>query len=142
MWNDEEDNNPYGSFHDHPSAGGTTDDGPPSYSYHPNEPDRHQQDPSRLASSEPAGLYRASTPGSDHSSNNEPPEFISQAAGSDDDDTNVGDEGVSASTRRGYMSRVEEILAKNSDMSILITDAGKNAESGGGYIVYTIKTGV
>jgi sorting nexin-41/42 len=40
-----------------------------------------------------------------------------------------------------YESRVEQILYENPD-PIMITDAGKNSESGGGYIVYTIKTGV
>jgi len=43
--------------------------------------------------------------------------------------------------RGGYESRVEQILYENPD-PILITYGGKNAESGGGYIVYTIQTGV
>lgn len=42
----------------------------------------------------------------------------------------------------GYESRVEQILYENPSMPILITDAGKSAESGGRYIVYTIRTGV
>src|SRR5687768_9478724 len=42
----------------------------------------------------------------------------------------------------GYDSRIEQILYENPDMSILITDAGKSLESGGRYIVYTIRTGV
>lgn len=42
----------------------------------------------------------------------------------------------------GYESRVEQILWENPSMTILITDAGKSAESGGKYIVYTIRTGV
>ncbi|KAF9875508.1 hypothetical protein CkaCkLH20_06889 [Colletotrichum karsti] len=41
----------------------------------------------------------------------------------------------------GYESRVEQILYENPSMPILITDAGKSAESGGRYIVYTIRTG-
>ncbi|TDZ30260.1 Autophagy-related protein 20 [Colletotrichum sidae] len=41
----------------------------------------------------------------------------------------------------GYESRVEQILYENPQMPILITDAGKSAESGGRYIVYTIRTG-
>jgi hypothetical protein len=41
----------------------------------------------------------------------------------------------------GYESRIEQILYENPD-PILITHAGKNSESGGGYIVYTIQTGV
>ena len=42
----------------------------------------------------------------------------------------------------GYDSRIEQILYENHDLQILITDAGKNHESGGSYIAYTIRTGV
>lgn len=42
----------------------------------------------------------------------------------------------------GYDSRVEQILYENPETPILITDAGKSLESGGKYIVYTIRTGV
>lgn len=42
----------------------------------------------------------------------------------------------------GYDSRIEQILYENPELPILITDAGKSAESGGKYIVYTIRTGV
>lgn len=42
----------------------------------------------------------------------------------------------------GYDSRIEQILYENQDLQILITDAGKNHESGGSYIAYMIRTGV
>lgn len=42
----------------------------------------------------------------------------------------------------GYSSRIEQILYENPELPILITDAGKSLESGGRYIVYTIRTGV
>lgn len=42
----------------------------------------------------------------------------------------------------GYDSRIEQILYENPDLPILITEAGKSLESGGKYIVYTIRTGV
>lgn len=42
----------------------------------------------------------------------------------------------------GYDSRIEQILYENPELPILITDAGKSMESGGKYIVYTIRTGV
>lgn len=42
----------------------------------------------------------------------------------------------------GYDSRIEQILYENPNQSILITEAGKSLESGGRYIVYTIRTGV
>lgn len=41
-----------------------------------------------------------------------------------------------------YDSRIEQILYENPEMPILITDAGKNHEGGGSFIVYTIRTGV
>lgn len=42
----------------------------------------------------------------------------------------------------GYDSRVEQMLYENPEQPILITDAGKSTESGGRYIVYTVRTGV
>jgi hypothetical protein len=42
----------------------------------------------------------------------------------------------------GYDSRIEQILYENPQLPILIVDAGKSNESGGKYIVYTIRTGV
>lgn len=42
----------------------------------------------------------------------------------------------------GYDSRIEQILYESPELPILITDAGKSLESGGRYIVYTIRTGV
>jgi hypothetical protein len=46
------------------------------------------------------------------------------------------------SKKGGYDSRVEQILYENPELPILIVDAGKSSESGGKYIVYTIRTGV
>ncbi|TGO64918.1 hypothetical protein BOTNAR_0083g00010 [Botryotinia narcissicola] len=61
-------------------------------------------------------------------------------AGSDED---YGE--ASQATRRqkkgGYDSRIEQILYENPELPILIVDAGKSSESGGKYIVYTIRTG-
>jgi hypothetical protein len=42
----------------------------------------------------------------------------------------------------GYDSRIEQLLYEYPDQPILITYAGKNLEGGGGYIAYTIRTGV
>jgi hypothetical protein len=66
------------------------------------------------------------------------------------DDTDEGsDEEYGGSTqvaprkkKGGYDSRIEQILYENPDLPILIVDAGKSVESGGKYIVYTIRTGV
>ncbi|KAI5298218.1 Sorting nexin, cytoplasm-to-vacuole targeting pathway/endosomal sorting [Ascosphaera atra] len=40
-----------------------------------------------------------------------------------------------------YRNRIQQILEDNPELPILIVDAGKNVESGGSYIVYTIRTG-
>lgn len=42
----------------------------------------------------------------------------------------------------GYDSRIEQMLYENPELPILIVDAGKSQETGGRFIVYTIKTGV
>jgi hypothetical protein len=55
------------------------------------------------------------------------------------------DEEYSTALRKrkdGYDSRIEQILCENPEFPILIVDAGKSSESGGKYIVYTIRTGV
>ena len=46
------------------------------------------------------------------------------------------------SRRDGYNSRIEQILYEHPELPIVITDAGKNIESGGNFITYTIRTGV
>ena len=82
---------------------------------------------------------------SDH--NPEPPEVDSRpqqydhSEGSSDEEYG---ETVGAPKRKkgGYDSRIEQILYENPELPILIVDAGKSAESGGKYIVYTIRTGV
>lgn len=59
------------------------------------------------------------------------------------EDEDDDDEIYQTRARTGYTSRVEQNLIENKDLGILITDAGKNHEGGsGGYIVYTIRTGV
>jgi hypothetical protein len=52
------------------------------------------------------------------------------------------DESIPRRKPGGYDSRIEQILYENPKLPILITDAGKSLESGGRYIVYTIRTGV
>ena len=92
------------------------------------------------------GFERPSTPSSDHSSPiNEPPEFVSRPRDLSDDDEEQYDQQRSGNLPKkkgGYDSRVEQILYENPDLQIIITDAGKSNESGGSYIVYTIRTGV
>jgi hypothetical protein len=81
----------------------------------------------------------------DSSPPDDPPEFISQPHNPSDEEQDETVQDRSANLRRkkgGYDSRVEQILCENEDLQIVITDAGKSQESGAGYIVYTIKTGV
>jgi hypothetical protein len=59
----------------------------------------------------------------------------------DYNDEDQGDEPVTPK-KGGYDSRVEQWLYENPGSSIIITYAGKNLEGGGGYIAYTINTGV
>ncbi|PFH56338.1 hypothetical protein XA68_16705 [Ophiocordyceps unilateralis] len=120
MWNDE-DNNPYGTSFDRR-------DSQTSSSANPMSPTSHD--------------YRTF-------------DAVHTPTGSDDDQTTFRNSAVQEdlperpaakdpSPRRkpgGYNSRIEQILYENPDMPITITDAGKSLESGGRYIVYTIRTG-
>ncbi|KAL8795295.1 MAG: hypothetical protein Q9195_002164 [Heterodermia aff. obscurata] len=122
MWNDE-DNNPYGSFDRRDSSDNA----------------HNSQHGAQI------GFERASTPTSGNSSPvNEPSEFVSRPRDlSDDDEEDYGQQNSGASLKKkgGYDSRIEQILYENPDLQIIITDAGKSHESGGSYIVYTIRTG-
>jgi hypothetical protein len=60
----------------------------------------------------------------------------------EDDDAHAHGELVPRRKPGGYDSRVEQMLYENPELPILIIEAGKSAENGGRYIVYTIKTGV
>jgi sorting nexin-41/42 len=137
MWNDE-DNNPYGSFDRRDSNSDTAAPASPptepsSYSYHQST---HAEAPGEVV-----GTERASTPTSSlDSTSNEPPDFTSNQREASDDEED--DHYKKTSQTVNYQSRIEQILYQNPDMPILITDAGKNGDSGGNYIVYTIKTGV
>ncbi|KAL9001468.1 MAG: hypothetical protein Q9169_000043 [Polycauliona sp. 2 TL-2023] len=94
----------------------------------------------------PHAALRPTTPTSGaFSPTNEPPEFVSRPRDlSDDDEDNYAQQRSGQLPRKkgGYDSRIEQILYENSDLQIVITNAGKSQESGGSYIVYTIRTGV
>lgn len=96
-----------------------------------------------------AAYDRSSSPASSRSSTHDPPEFVShpeEHCHSDDEESGgayAGDQpGQGYSRKDVYDSRIEQILHEHPELPILITDAGKNHEGGGGYIVYTIRTGV
>ncbi|KAK2069203.1 hypothetical protein P8C59_003804 [Phyllachora maydis] len=120
MWNDE-DNNPYGgSFESRDSFASSANQASPSHN------DYHQHD----------------APHTPPPTSDEPP-----CRNIDEEDS---DEEAVAETRGdlvprtkpgGYDSRIEQMLYENPEMPVLIIDAGKSTETGGRYIVYTIKTG-
>ena len=137
MWNDE-DNNPYGSFDRRDSSDATQHETRELYKADCRGTDAHMF--------LEAGFERASSPTSGNSSpTNEPPEFVSRPRDLSDDDEDTYDQQRSGTLPRkkgGYDSRIEQILYENPDLQIIITDAGKSHESGGSFIVYTIRTGV
>lgn len=70
------------------------------------------------------------------------PRAASDAATDDEMDDQAHGELVPRRKPGGYDSRIEQMLYENPELPILITEAGKSQESGGRFIVYTIKTGV
>ncbi|KAF4996874.1 hypothetical protein FGRMN_4195 [Fusarium graminum] len=121
MWNDE-DNNPYGTSFDRRDS--------QSSSVNPTSPSTRNYQPFEAPSTPTSG------------SDDERGQFDNGPRHGDSD--NDGDSAQDAGPKRkpgGYDSRIEQILYENPKLSIIITDAGKSIESGGRYIVYTIKTG-
>ncbi|OAQ70421.2 sorting nexin-41 [Pochonia chlamydosporia 170] len=124
MWNDE-DNNPYGTSFDRRDSQTSSSINPTS----PTSRDYRSFDAPRTPTSgseddEPV-FSQASVATRRESHHDVPPQ----------------DEPVQKRKPGGYTSRIEQILYENPNMPILITDAGKSLESGGRYIVYTIRTG-
>ena len=74
----------------------------------------------------------------------DPPDYVTHEEDLSDEDVGRYDTQQVHGYRRKnvYDSRVEQILYENLGLPILITDAGKNHEGGGSFIVYTIRTGV
>lgn len=118
MWNDE-DNNPYGDSFDRRDSFSSSIANPTSPTSHEYPQYDVPQPPEET-----------------HQSSYNPPPTSSQESDEDNQEQ--------LAPRRkpgGYDSRIEQILYENPELPILITDAGKSLESGGRYIVYTIRTG-
>lgn len=62
--------------------------------------------------------------------------------GDTEDGSEPWQEGKVEPRKGGYSSRIEQTLYEHPDLDIQIVAAGKNTEGGGGYITYTIRTGV
>jgi hypothetical protein len=126
MWNDE-DNNPYGTSFDRrdsQTSSSANPLSPKSRDFRPHTPTSESEDDMPPQHSIPA---------------------IAAISGGDDEPHHAQQDAESAAPKRkpgGYESRVEQILYENPTLPIIITDAGKSLESGGRYIVYTIRTGV
>ncbi|KAI1330498.1 hypothetical protein F5Y16DRAFT_363337 [Xylariaceae sp. FL0255] len=128
MWNDEEDNNPYGTSFDRR-------DSMTSSSANPASPGQR-------------GYQRQETPNTPSTTSDDAPpasSFPPHSGGASESDDEFGSRSQEQPAPRrkpgGYDSRIEQILYENPELPILITDAGKSMESGGKYIVYTIRTG-
>ncbi|KHN95097.1 sorting nexin-41 [Metarhizium album ARSEF 1941] len=124
MWNDE-DNNPYGTSFDRRDSQTSSSINPAS----PSSRDYRSFDAPRTPTSgseDDEPIFSQATAGPRHESH---------------DHAAPPDEPVQKRKPGGYTSRIEQILYENPSMPILITDAGKSLESGGRYIVYTIRTG-
>ncbi|KAK8933151.1 Sorting nexin [Metarhizium anisopliae BRIP 53293] len=124
MWNDE-DNNPYGTSFDRRDSQTSSSINPTS----PSSRDYRSFDAPRTPTS---------------GSEDDEPMFSQATAVPRHESHDHGapqDEPVQKRKPGGYTSRIEQILYENPNMPILITDAGKSLESGGRYIVYTIRTG-
>ena len=133
MW-DDEDNNPYGSFHRRDSDSdiqSPEERTSPSHSHD----DSFSKVAARANGPLSPGINRPSTPPS--------PQFISRP--SDLSDEELEDAQLKNSKVQpkegGYDSRIEQILYELPNLEIQITNAGKNTEGGGAYITYTIRTG-
>ncbi|KAE8392924.1 Sorting nexin, cytoplasm-to-vacuole targeting pathway/endosomal sorting [Aspergillus alliaceus] len=124
MWNDE-DNNPYGAFDNEARLSESLH----SATLSPGLYDREYTPPS------PSSKASTQDPTDDYLSH--PRDF------SDEENEEYDAEPASHGyyQKSSYDSRIEQILYENPEMPILITDAGKNHEGGGSFIVYTIRTG-
>ncbi|KAK7924064.1 PX domain-containing protein [Apiospora marii] len=145
MWNDEEDNNPYGTSFDrrdsvtsssiNAASPSSRDCNPPSP---PNEADLEWFFAVNPRFTEPQ------TPSTTSEEAPPPPRSYGQEVSDADSDDEYAAQARAQVPRRkpgGYSSRIEQIIYENPELPIMITDAGKSAESGGRYIVYTIRTG-
>jgi hypothetical protein len=123
MW---EDNNPLA----YDASSPTESSGFPPYDEDQLPPASHDYD----SDAEPHFITRANRTPSVQSRDNR------RAA--DDSEDEEDEEYRRMRREKGYSSRVEQMLLENKNVQIIITDAGKNHEGSGAFIVYTIRTGV
>ncbi|WEW57010.1 ubiquitin C-terminal hydrolase [Emydomyces testavorans] len=126
MWNDE-DNNPYGAFDRH-----TEPVNDPFHAPAMSPPYNHPASPQSPGDDSPEYVARPETPSDD-----------GEEHGGTTPEGYTGQPATSSypRTKGVYESRIQQIIYENPELPILITHAGKNHEGGGGFIVYTIRTG-
>ncbi|KAI1335741.1 hypothetical protein F5Y15DRAFT_408986 [Xylariaceae sp. FL0016] len=144
MWNDEEDNNPYGTSFDRRdsfTSSSNNPTSPDSRNCNPGSSTPDQADPDWDFVDQQQHFETPNTPSS--TSEDAPPLPTHGLQSSDvESDDDFGSRRPQPKRKPGgYDSRIEQILYENPELPIFITDAGKSAESGGKYIVYTIRTG-
>ncbi|XXH05110.1 H(+)-transporting V0 sector ATPase subunit c [Hypoxylon texense] len=145
MWNDEEDNNPYGTSYDRRDSITSSSANPTSPGSHDSLDDSPDEaDPDWDFVDHPDRFETPNTPSSTSEDAPPLPTYGHQPTGVESDEEYGSQSQTQSVPRRkpgGYDSRIEQILYENPELPILITDAGKSMESGGKYIVYTIRTG-
>ncbi|KAI1854839.1 hypothetical protein JX266_000957 [Neoarthrinium moseri] len=142
MWNDEDDNNPYGTSFDRRDSITSSSANPTSPTSRDSLDDSPDEADAEWDFVDPR--YDAPHTPSTTSEEAPPPRPYGQEASDVDSDEEYAAQARSQVPRRkpgGYDSRIEQILYENPELDILITDAGKSLENGGRYIVYTIRTG-
>ncbi|KAI0180032.1 hypothetical protein GGR52DRAFT_568795 [Hypoxylon sp. FL1284] len=145
MWNDEEDNNPYGTSYDRRDSITSSSANPTSPGSRDSLDDSHDEADSDWDFVDQADRFETPNTPSSTSEDAPPlPTYAHQHTEVESDDEYGSQSHTRAAPRRkpgGYDSRIEQILYENPELPILITDAGKSMENGGKYIVYTIRTG-
>ncbi|KAK6079937.1 PX domain-containing protein [Seiridium cupressi] len=142
MWNDEEDNNPYGTSFDRRDSITSSSANPASPTSRESLDDSPDEADADWEYLDPR--YDAPHTPSTTSDEAPPTRPFGQEASDVDSDDEYAAQARSQVPRRkpgGYDSRIEQVLYENPELPILITDAGKSLENGGKYIVYTIRTG-
>ncbi|KAI5863096.1 hypothetical protein GGS23DRAFT_52653 [Durotheca rogersii] len=140
MWNDEEDNNPYGTSFDRRDSVTSSSANPAS----PESRDSLDDSPDEADPDwEHVDQHRFETPNTPSSTSEDvpPPPTYGRQTSEVESDEEFAAQSQPRRKPGGYDSRIEQILYENPELPILITDAGKSLENGGKYIVYTIRTG-
>lgn len=106
--------------------------------------DDHEADPDWERIEHAHGGVGTPSTTSEHADNEAEPQQrqYGDISGGSDDEYGGSTQIAPKRKKGGYDSRIEQILYENPDLPILIVDAGKSLESGGKFIVYTIRTGV